>query len=91
MLITLLKFFFTPSKFRSHHISEGTVVVWAFGYQSPTRLLTRGCVGVCSERDKLLWGKEQEEAWPEAEDPEQGFFVKADAEPYSALYVHLVV
>ena len=49
-------------------------------------------MGVCSVRDKLLWGKEEEEAWPEGADPEQGFFVKApDAEPYSALYVHLVV
>jgi hypothetical protein len=49
-------------------------------------------VGVCSGRDKLLWGKEEEEAWPEDGDPEEGFFVKApDAEPYSALYVHLVV
>ena len=39
-----------------------------------------------------MWGKEEEEAWPEGGDPEQGFFVKApDAEPYSALYVHLVV
>ncbi len=49
-------------------------------------------MGVCSGRYKLLWGKEEEEAWPEGGDPEQGFFVKApDAEPYSALYVHLVV
>ena len=49
-------------------------------------------MGVCSVRDKLLWGKEEEEAWPEDGDPEEGFFVKApDAEPYSALYVHLVV
>ena len=49
-------------------------------------------MGVCSVRDKLLWGKEEEEAWPEGADPEQGFFVKKrDAEPYSALYVHLVV
>ena len=49
-------------------------------------------MGVCSVRDKLLWGKEEEEAWPEGQDPEQGFFVKTpDAEPYSALYVHLVV
>jgi len=49
-------------------------------------------VGVCSVRDRLLWGKEEEEAWPEEQDPEQGFFVKTpDAEPYSALYVHLVV
>jgi hypothetical protein len=49
-------------------------------------------VGVVAGRDKLLWGKEEEEAWPEDGDPEEGFFVKeTDAEPYSALYVHLVV
>ena len=41
----------------------------------------------------ILWGKDEEEAWPENGDPEQGFFVntQAETEPYSALYVHLVV
>ena len=50
-------------------------------------------MGVGAERDTILWGKDEEEAWPENGDPEQGFFVnkQAETEPYSALYVHLVV
>ena len=50
-------------------------------------------MGVGAERDTILWGKDEEEAWPEDRDPEQGFFVntQAETEPYSALYVHLVV
>ena len=73
--------------------SGPTCFACAHQYQSPTCLLTRGGVGVGAERDTILWGKDEEEAWPEDRDPEQGFFVntQAETEPYSALYVHLVV
>jgi len=73
--------------------SGPTCFACAHQYHSPTCLLTRGCVGVGAERDTILWGKEEEEAWPEDQDPETGFFVNTqeETEPYSALYVHLVV
>ncbi len=50
-------------------------------------------MGVGAGRDKLLWGNDEEEAWPEDGDPEEGFFVNTqdETEPYSALYAHLVV
>jgi hypothetical protein len=75
------------------YASAPTCIACAHWYQSQTRLLTRGCVSVGAGRDKLLWGNEQEEAWPEDGVPEDGFFVNTphQTKPYSALYVHLVV